>query len=38
MHRLASVGALLGCTIASMPLFNDSGYGDRVHWPLEHAP
>jgi len=36
-HRLASVDALRGCTVAAMLLVNDPGDWSHVYWPLEHA-
>ena len=36
-HRLASVDALRGCTVAAMLLVNDPGDWGHVYWPLEHA-
>lgn len=36
-HRLGSVDALRGCTVAAMLLVNDPGDWSHVYWPLEHA-
>lgn len=36
-HRLASVDALRGCTVAAMLLVNDPGDWGHVYAPLDHA-
>lgn len=36
-HRVQSVDALRGCTVAAMLLVNDPGDWAHVYWPLDHA-
>jgi predicted acyltransferase len=36
-HRLASVDALRGCTVAAMLLVNDPGDWGHVYAPLDHS-
>jgi predicted acyltransferase len=37
LHRLASVDALRGCSVAAMLLVNDPGDWSYVYAPLDHA-